>query len=87
MGNSLLLKKPPGSGSYYFNYKKFFSIVLMAVVDSNYKFIVGDVGANGRVSDGGVISNIDFGQVMDNKERAMPPLRKRCDDYQCLLFS
>jgi len=30
----------------------FFSIVLMAVVNSNYEFIMADGGVNGRISDG-----------------------------------
>ena len=32
----------------------------MAVVNGNYEFIIADVGANGRVSDGGVFSNTRF---------------------------
>ena len=50
---NIVIKPPPNSGSYYFNYKHSFSIVL-AVVDADYKFIYIDVGCNGRVADGGV---------------------------------
>lgn len=35
-------------------------MVLIAIVDSNYEFIMCDVGTNGSVSDGGVINNIKF---------------------------
>lgn len=46
-----------GSGSLFWNYKKFHSIVLMAIVNSNYEFMMCDVGTNGSISDGGVIAN------------------------------
>lgn len=43
--------KPQESGSYYFNYKHIFSIVLMAIANANYEFLMVDIDANGRVSD------------------------------------
>ncbi|XP_044133206.1 uncharacterized protein LOC122925927 [Bufo gargarizans] len=36
-GKHIRVKKPPHSGSRFFNYKQYFSVVLMALVDSNYK--------------------------------------------------
>jgi hypothetical protein len=37
------IRKPPGTGSYFFNYKNIFSVILMAVANANYEFIMVDV--------------------------------------------
>lgn len=36
---------------------KDFIVVLLAIANANYEFIMCDVGTNGSISDGGVISN------------------------------
>ena len=54
-GKHIDIDAVPNSGSYYFNYKKRKSIILIELVDSNRKFIYVDIGCNGRVSDGGVL--------------------------------
>jgi hypothetical protein len=48
------LQCPPNSGSQYFNYKQYHSIILQAVVDANLKFETVAVGAFGKQRDGGV---------------------------------
>jgi hypothetical protein len=58
---------PPGSGSYYYNYKHTFSIILMAIVNGNYEFIICDLGTNRRISDGNVIDNTKFYKNLQTK--------------------
>ncbi|XP_073457467.1 alcohol dehydrogenase 1-like isoform X1 [Aquarana catesbeiana] len=63
---------PPNSGSYYFNYKGFNSIVMLAVVSANYDFLYVDVGKNGQMSDGGVIAQMEFYRRLQNGSLDLP---------------
>lgn len=56
---------PSQARTEYFNYKEFHSIVLFAVVDGNYNFIYANVGFQGRISDGGILSATTFKKCLD----------------------
>jgi hypothetical protein len=71
-GKHVEIRKPPGTGSYYFNYKHLFSIVFMTIVNANYEFIMVDVGANGRFSDGGVFPNTLLYEKLLQKQLCIP---------------
>lgn len=75
---------PEHSGSQYYNYKGFFSIVLLAFVDYDYKFLIAEVGCQGRISDGGVYRNSEFYKALQNQELNLPepmPLPKSDDPF------
>ena len=64
-GKHIMLQAPARSGSVFYNYKGTFSIVLMAIVDAQYRFTFIDVGACG--------SNAAFGLALINGELDIPP--------------
>jgi hypothetical protein len=53
-GKHIQNKRPPDSVSDYYNYLGTYSVILMALVDYDYKFLYIDVGTNGRANDGSV---------------------------------
>nr|CAI5820455.1 unnamed protein product [Callosobruchus analis] len=60
MGNMLILNVLRNSGSKYFCYRHIFSIVLRAIADPYYQFIMVDIGSYVRHSDSAIFENSDF---------------------------
>ena len=66
---------PKGTGSEYYNYKGFFSLVMLALLDFDYKFMFIDVGCQGRISDGGVYNNSSLSNAIENNLLDLPSPR------------
>nr|CAI5842910.1 unnamed protein product [Callosobruchus analis] len=47
-------------------------MVLMAIVDAKYRFLLADFGTNGRIYDGGVLQNTKFFEKLQNKTLKLP---------------
>lgn len=64
-GKHVWIKMPSGSGSLHYNYKHFFSILLLALAEANYHFISVDVGAVGKSSNSNVFKNSNIGRKLE----------------------
>lgn len=71
-GKHVRMQCPDNSGSECFNYKRYFSFILMAAVDCDYCFTCVDIGAYGRESDSSVFSSSKFGQLILNDKLDLP---------------
>ena len=60
------------SGSQYYNYKNYFSMVLLALVDAKYRFIWVDFGTNGRNCDAGIFNESSLNQGLVDKSLNVP---------------
>lgn len=71
-GKHVRITNPKYGGSDYFNYKKYFSMVLMAWVDADYKFIYIDVGSQGSASDSTILKKSNTGRRLQGNLLNIP---------------
>ncbi|XP_057296815.1 uncharacterized protein LOC130625697 [Hydractinia symbiolongicarpus] len=71
-GKHIRMKAPINSGSLYYNYKGFFSIILMAICDARYVFSFVDIGDYGSNNDSGVFRRSAIGKSFFKKEKNLP---------------
>lgn len=74
-GKHIRIIKPELSGSVCFNYKSYFSLVLMAVADSNYKFIYVDIGSYGSEADPNIFNLRSLWKSIEENRLVLPSPR------------
>lgn len=74
-GKHIRILKPAKSGSMFFNYKEYYSFVLMAIVDSEYRFIFISVGSYGKECDSTILKDSIFWKKINDGTLNVPKPR------------
>ncbi|KAL8594576.1 hypothetical protein ACOMHN_002131 [Nucella lapillus] len=72
-GKHIAIRQPPRSGSVYYNYKGFFSVPMLALVDADYTFLWLDVGGQGHMSDSQIFRNCELYEHLLGGTLHLPP--------------
>lgn len=75
-GKHISIESPKKSGSLYYNYKGFFSIVLLAICDAKYCFTFVDIGQYGSGNDSGVLKQSKISKGFENDQFNIPTASK-----------
>lgn len=70
----------------YYNYKYFYSIVLIANVDANYWFIMINNGTYDKASDGGLLQNLKIFNLIEKKSLKLPNAKRLLNRSSLALF-
>lgn len=71
-GKHIRITNPKSSGSQFFNYKQYFSIVFLALVDSNYCFRAVDVGHYGKCGDSNIFRQSALNNLLVSGQLNLP---------------
>ena len=86
-GKHIRIECPQLSGTNYYNYKGFYSIILLAICDSNYCFTLFDLGHYGSNNDSGVLARSKMGEVFETDGLNIPePSRHSTCKFDPLSF-
>ncbi len=86
-GKHVAIRRPHNCDSLYYNYKGFLSIILLALVDDDYKVIWADIVVHGSPFDAQVFADSELRDAIDDGVIGFPdhdPLS--CDDEDTSYF-
>lgn len=86
-GKHIRIIHPRNSGSLYWNFKHFFSIVLLAVCDANYLFVYVDVGAYGKTADSTIWKDSSLYKLMESNALDLPVPEPICTEGSPLPYA
>uniref|UniRef100_A0ABD2WYP2 DDE Tnp4 domain-containing protein n=1 Tax=Trichogramma kaykai TaxID=54128 RepID=A0ABD2WYP2_9HYME len=72
-GKHCSIRKPMHSGSAYYNYKKFHSIVLLAITNIHKRSLIVNLGGYGSLNDAFTFNNSDICAGLEKSEVSIPP--------------
>ena len=72
-GKHVAIHQPSESGSEYYNHKRFYSVLLLALVDANYRFVYVDIGPPSHAGGADPFSESSLKHGLDNNTLNLPP--------------
>ena len=69
-----MIQCPVNSGSLFYNYKSYFSIVLLVVTSADNRFVMVDIGAYRSSNDSGVLNNTALFKCLKKKKTWYTPI-------------
>ncbi len=74
-GKHIRIIKPVDSATTFYNYKHYFSSLLLAVCDYDYKFLYTSVGSPGKAADSTIFKESKLYKELNNNKLKLPQLR------------
>lgn len=79
-GKHVAIRKPAHSGSIYYNYKGYYSIVMLVLADGEYKALWADVDSPGSESDCGIFNRSGLIRSLSTGTIGFPPPEPLAND-------
>ncbi|CAL1300128.1 unnamed protein product [Larinioides sclopetarius] len=71
-GKHVRLVNPIESGSMYYNYKDYYSIALMGIADSKYRFVFVHIGSYGKDCDSSIFKETQLWKSIESSSKNLP---------------